>query len=394
MTPYRVVAEIDPLLHNNGQIDHEATYARSKAIANDLAAWIRDTDETVVLGKEFDWDVLGEVLEVPTNQLINPDDNDSDTKTVSVIELYQGSYYARALGVDPIVNGELMDIGEIHSTALPFSIAVSYEEDGITRIITSDCLSYFKIFWTDVITGEQIEDQTFEEAVSTMFLDMKNDLSNITWNALEALHYHYTQFMDKNVGPSWDTAGDVISDITKLENQSPYVHFTYYKSDGTDFTAEEVNSLAAGIVEAMGTFGNHEAELEEQLSDGSAWRSSRPAPIVMPGDNNVIEASSPLYEKMALSDDRLDHANALPYEISLVAINGGSELLVSYLDPNFMLAMMYEFSEEEFAMIEELQIGDTILGDLEAMVSYGLETNSIGLSEPAQVYYDMIRIDE
>ena len=387
LTPYRVVAEIEPILHTSGEVDYEATYAKSKAIAAGLASWIQTTDETVVLGKEYDYQVIGDVLEVPSTQPINPYDKDSDNKTVSLIEVYQDNYYGRALGTLPIVNEELMEIGEIHAPALPFSIAVSFEEDDMIRIITTDCLSYFKLFWTDVITGEQIEDQTFEEAVSTMFLDMKNDLSNITWNALEALHYHYVQYRDKNVGPSWDTAGDVISDITQLENQSPYLHYTYTKLDGTSFSAEEVKALATAV--------NNTLADNDDLGLSASWNAVRPAPIYLPDDNYVIEAGSPEYDRLVLSDTRLDHANALTNEIAVVAINDGRELLVSYLDPNFMLAMMYEFSPEEEALIVENQVGNSMVSDLQAIIDDAMQHSiNIAVSEPTQVFYDMIRLDE
>lgn len=377
--PYRLVAELEPVLSSGGDVDYEKTYARAKEVATDLAAWIRDTDETEALGKEFDWQIIGDMQEVPSLAPIDPTGKLEGNQTVSVMEAYQDNYYGRALGTEPIVNGELMELGEIHGPALPFSIAVSVTDEGMIQVITSECLSYFKIFWTDVLTGEQIEDQAFEEAVSTMFLDMRNDLSNIVWNALEANQDHYIQYQDSYTGPSWETAGDIIADITQLDNMSPYIHYTYSKADGTDFTAEEVNSLAASVVDAFGT-------------DSSAtWYSGRTAPMVFPGDNNVIQARSNDYETMLISDNRLDHANATPEQIALVAINGGADVQVTYLDPNFMLSMMYKFSDQEAEAIADSGVGDQMQAEMEAIVNAGLEGK--GLSAPTQVYYDMIRLD-
>ena len=92
---------------------------------------------------------------------------------------------------------------------------------------------------------------------------------------------------------------------------------------------------------------------------------------------------------MAMSTG-LSHVNALPCEITVKIIDGGKQLVVSYLDPDFMLKSMFaDISDEDkakFGAIPEL-----IMTDLQNIVKAALEINSgIKMNEGVQISYKMM----
>jgi len=188
-----------------------------------------------------------------------------------------------------------------------------------------------------------------------------------------------------------------------------YVHFVYRKLERDDgeetFSPAELATIAATVTETLTyegqegvTVGVHEEELENILStydDGvkvksSSWQAARAIPLKMPGDNWVVEPCSPTYAKEAIGTTRLDHAPALPCEIAFRLINNGTELLVSYLDPNFMFGVMFgDMSDEEIAAFGDIPA--VVLDDLQKIVSYSFENDlDIALDAGEQVYYDML----
>jgi uncharacterized protein (DUF302 family) len=109
----------------------------------------------------------------------------------------------------------------------------------------------------------------------------------------------------------------------------------------------------------------------------------------------VIEACSPKYAKMAMSTG-LHHVTALPCEITVQIINqdgiGGAEtLVVSYLDPHFMLnALFADITDEE--KLAFASIPGAIMDDLQKIVRAALEANlgSIALNPGVQISYNML----
>jgi hypothetical protein len=122
--------------------------------------------------------------------------------------------------------------------------------------------------------------------------------------------------------------------------------------------------------------------LDSILSPGSSWRSARATPMTLPGNNHVIEACSPKYAKLAMSTG-LHHVTALPCEITVQIVdqdgNGSTEtLVISYLDPHFMLnALFADITEEE--KLAFAPIPGNIMNDLQKIVRAALEVN-LGLS--------------
>ena len=196
-------------------------------------------------------------------------------------------------------------------------------------------------------------------------------------------------------------------------NKSPYKHVAYKKYEENEnevaFNTRESRGVAEAIIHYMSVHGAkhpdnlpafpaagfHEPELESILSVGSKWRSARHDPLGLPGKpskNWVIEACSPTYAKMAMGTG-MHHATALPCEISVQIVdrdgNGSTEsLVISYLDPNFMLGALFaDMSDDEKEALGD--IPGIILNDLENIVKYALDKSGINSANGEQFYYTM-----
>ncbi len=186
--------------------------------------------------------------------------------------------------------------------------------------------------------------------------------------------------------------------------QSPYKHVGYTKFDGAAFTATDSTAVTQAIINTMSingtaTEGTHPTlvngvTLDSILSPGSSWRSARATPLTLPGNNHVIEACSPKYAKLAMGTG-LHHVTALPCEITVQIIdkdgNGSLEtLVISYLDPHFMLnAMFSDITDAE--KLAFAAVPGAIMDDLQKVVAAALSVNSgMVLNPGVQISYKML----
>ncbi|NOQ90482.1 MAG: DUF302 domain-containing protein, partial [Gammaproteobacteria bacterium] len=214
--------------------------------------------------------------------------------------------------------------------------------------------------------------------------------------------------MDKAMGPKYTSMDQVLAAVDESPENSPFLHIAYTKSDNSEFTPWESKAVAQTIINTMtketddntgyhSTVINEDGDhLESILSTGSSWRSGRLTPITIPGKNHVIEACSPKYAKMAMGTGA-HHVTALPCEITVQTIDrdgdGAKEsLVISYLDPHFMLGALFADVE----LTEELQDKFTaaavnIKADLQKVVAAALDVNSgLDLNGGVQISYDML----
>ena len=193
--------------------------------------------------------------------------------------------------------------------------------------------------------------------------------------------------------------------------ESPYKHVGYTRVDGGVFLSnDEVDHakiVTQAIIDTMSIHGDPDQgthptvindknghTLDSILSPGSSWRSARPLPLPLPGKNYVIEACSPKYAKMAMSTG-LHHVTALPCEITVQVIDrtgdGHTEtLVVSYLDPHFMLGALFaDISEEEADGFAD--IPGNIMDDLQKIVAAALDNSGLVLNRKRiNIHYDML----
>ena len=402
-SPFVRVAAVDAVLNEDGTVNEWASYVKGQAIGSAIAAYITLTDEALILGFPSDWVVAGDtVLNVPSKQQVSKPDGTKTVKKIQVIEICNKAYAKKALGAAPILADDpdsAIPNGFIHAPALPCEISVHLEGDKI-HVYMLNAEAIFTLFFTDVVTSDLMLDPEFREQMELLTGAVKSEMRAMIYAALAANGTAFSE-TDDMAGPVYKNIGDAVSTVAHTVNQSPYVHFAYSKVNGDTFSPAELAAIAATVTATLTyegqdgvTAGVHEEELENILSTyngkSSSWRAARAIPLGMPDGSKVVEPCSPTYAKEAIGTSRLDHAPALPCEIAFKLINGGTELLVSYLDPNFMFGVMFsDMSDEEIAAFGDIPA--VVLDDLQKIVTYSFENDlGIALTGGEQVYYDML----
>ena len=437
-TPVSRIASMS-IVRDNGKIDYKASYAKARAASVALATYVANLKESDQLGADviagIDWKLGGTskhcidtrdctaheideaVLRIPSPEPIDPTDpayladgtvTKANTKKANVLDFCNGKYAALAMGVDPITGsaddgtGKYIVNGYSHAPALPCEISIWFDDNNI-YVDMLDPSAIFTLFFSDVFISEEMQDADFAAALNAMPPQVKSEIKAIIYAALTEFDPDL-QMMDQKIGPVYKRLDDIFSVVDSSTYKSPYLHMSYTKVDGGIFTETESKAVAQTIIDTLSTDGasagvhptvigvdenGEDLILDDILSTGSSWRSARLAPISIPGKNHIIEACSPKYAKMAMSTG-LSHVNALPCEITVKIIDGGNKLVVSYLDPDFMLKSMFaDITDEEKAGFGE--IPGFIMTDLQAIVKAALEVNSgIEMNEGVRISYQML----
>jgi uncharacterized protein (DUF302 family) len=431
VTPYNRVAKLKIVRNTYGEIDYAATYAKGKAAAAYLADYVARNVDSDVLGastiKGGDW-VLGgtskncrknptlseeeggctddeishAILQIPSPEPINPNDPDgfkedgtptpANTKKASVLDFCNEHYAKQALGVAPIIGDKKVVNGYSHTPALPCEVSI-WNDDKHIYVDMLDPNAIFSLFFTDVLFSDDMQDPDFAEALSDLPPQVKSEIRAIILHAMNEFDAE-TKVMDKQLGPQFRSMDEVVGAVASSPEGSPYKHVGYTRTNGKAFTLDDSKAVTQAIINTMSIHGAKDADgndiagihpteidkkgntLDSILSPKSSWRSARPTPLTLPGYNHVIEACSPKYAKMAMSTG-LHHVTALPCEITVQIIdrdgNGSKEsLVVSYLDPHFMLGALFaDISEEDQRAFAD--IPGNIMADLQKVVAAALE---------------------
>lgn len=428
VTPYNRVARLKVVRDANGQVDYAATYAKGKAAAVHLARYVALNHDATVLGdaviKGEDW-VLGgtslacrktqtctdeeishAILQIPSPEPIDPNlpMSPSNTKKASVLDFCNEHYAKQALGVSPIVGDKKVVNGYSHTPALPCEVSI-WNDDKNIYVDMLDPNAIFSLFFTDVLFSAEMQDPAFAEAITDLPPQVKSEIQAIILHAMNEFDAK-TKVVDKQMGPEYKSMDEVIQVVASSPYGSPYLHVGYTKSDGSAFTDADSTAVTQAIINTMSIHGSADEgvhptvidgdgnTLDSILSPGSSWRSARPTPLTLPGKNHVIEACSPKYAKMAMSTG-LHHVTALPCEITVQIIdrdsNGSKEtLVVSYLDPHFMLnALFADISEAD--KLAFASIPGNIMDDLQKVVAAALDVNSgMSLNPGERIVYNML----
>lgn len=429
MTPFTRVAKL-PVVKVKGVIDYKATYDKSRAASVAIATYVARYKEADMLGSDviqgIDWKLGGtsaecletrvcsdeeidhNVLAIPSPDPIDPTDaafmadgtvTKANTKKGNVIEFCNKKYASMAMGVEPIIDTRVVVNGYAHAPALPCEVSV-WNDDKHIYVDMLDPSAIFTLFFSDVLFSEDMQDPAFAEALYAMPPQVKAEIVAIIYAALQEFD-PAVKVMDQKIGPDYHSIEDIVEVVDASPLDSPYLHMVYSKQDGGIFTEAESKQVAQTIIDTMSIHGNADAgthptvinaegdKLDSILSAKSIWRSARIEPITIPGKNHIIEACSPKYAKMAMGTG-LHHVNALPCEITVKLIDNGNSLLISYLDPAFMLnAMFADISDEDKEKFGE--IPDLINTDLQAIVKAALDVNlGIALNEPTRKIINML----
>jgi uncharacterized protein (DUF302 family) len=435
-TPVSRIAQMN-VVRDHGRIDYVASYAKARAASVALATYVARLKEADQLGLDviagIDWKLGGTskgcidtrnctdheiddaVLMIPSPEPIDPNDaayvadgtvTKANTKKANVLDFCNGKYAALAMGVDPITGnaddgtGKYIVNGYSHAPALPCEVSIWLDDNKI-YVDMLDPSAIFTLFFSDVLISEEMQDKDFADALNAMPPQVKSEIKAIIYAALLEFDPEM-KIMDKKIGPVYGSMDDIINVVDSSTYDSPYLHMSYTKVDGGVFTEAESKAVAQTIINTLSKEAEGEVPgvhptiineagdtLDSILSPKSSWRSARIAPISIPGKNHIIEACSPKYAKMAMSTG-LSHVNALPCEITVKIIDGGNKLVVSYLDPDFMLKSMFaDISEEDKAAFGD--IPGFIMQDLQNVVKYALKVNSgIELNAGVRISYKMI----
>ncbi|MCW9005815.1 MAG: DUF302 domain-containing protein [Gammaproteobacteria bacterium] len=427
MTPFSRVAKI-PVVRVRGEVDHKATYAKARAASVAIATYVARIKEADTLGsdviKGIDWKLGGtsaecletrvctddeinhNVLAIPSPDPIDPYDatyletgvvTPANTKKGNVVEFCNKKYASMAMGVDTIIGDKKIANGYAHAPALPCEVSV-WNDDQHIYVDMLDPSAIFTLFFSDTLFSADMQDPDFAEALYAMPPQVKAEIVAIIHAALSEFDSN-TKAMDQKVGPVYDSIEDIIAAVDASPLDSPYLHMVYTKVDGGLFTDAESKLVAQTIINTMSIHGNADAgshptvinadgdTLDSILSPKSSWRSARIAPITIPGKNHIIEACSPKYAKMAMGTG-LERVNALPCEITVKTM--GDKLVISYLDPYFMLGAMFaDISDED--KVKFAAIPGLINADLQAVVKAALDVNlGIALNEPTRKIINML----
>ncbi len=433
-TPVSRIAKMN-VVRVQGKIDYKASYAKARAASVAVATYVARLKEADQLGSDvivgIDWKLGGTsktcidtrsctdheideaVLMIPSPEPIDPTDaayladgtvTKANTKKANVLDFCNGKYASQAMGVTPITgsaddgSGKYIVNGYSHAPALPCEVSIWFDDNKI-YVDMLDPTAIFTLFFSDVLISEEMKDEDFAEALNAMPPQVKSEIKAIIYAALSEFDPDM-EIMDKKIGPMYRNLDEIFSVVDSSTYDSPYLHMSYTKVDGGVFTETESKAVAQTIIDTLSTDedapGVHPTVINEAgdtldsiLSPKSSWRSARIAPISIPGKNHIIEACSPKYAKMAMGTG-LSHVNALPCEITVKIIDGGNKLVVSYLDPDFMLKSMFaDISDEDKAAFGE--IPGIIMTDLQIIVKAALEINSgIAMNEGVRISYDMM----
>ncbi|MBB1075102.1 DUF302 domain-containing protein [Rhodoferax sp. 4810] len=418
-TPFTQIATV-PAVWTNGQVDAVATNTRAIEVAQAIAEFIAQTDESTLGLAASNWVVGGApegeaandtaaihaaILEIPTPQPIDPNQpvSTTNTKKVHIVEACNQAFASKALGVTPVIGDMIVANGYLHATALPCEIAV-YADAYDIKIEMLNAEAIFSLFFTDVLFGQQMQNPEFAGALQQLPAQVNQELPAIVHHALTAANIGYwPENWSKGPWFKTDSPWDIVHAVLATPYNSPYIHLTYTRANGdaTPFTNDDVANIANLITATLTVNGAtgagvHDAALDALLSTGSSWRAARPTPLSLPGNVKLIEACSPTYAKMAMSTG-LHHATALPCEIAIAKTPDGSQLVVSYLDPHFMFNALFSdafgnMSAEELTAFATLP--GIVLNDLVAIVSYALDVKlpqyGLQLSRPTIAHYDML----
>lgn len=434
-SPFSRVATMSAVQDADGIFDEAATAAKAKAAGQALGFYLATVTEEVedgflggnwILGgyegtPDEPADVAEAILGIPTPVPY--------AQKVNVLDLCNKSYASMALGVAPIVGGDtpldptddkFVVNGYSHTPTLPCEVAIYYDDENI-YVDMLDPSAIFKLFFSDVIFSDEMKDDEFAAAIQAMPVQVKKELKSIIYSALEEFDADLEK-MDERMGPAYESLGDIIRTVQQSPQQSPYKHVAYTKQNNGTFSIAESALVAQTIINTMsihnetvtdpdGTVreaGEHVADLEDELTEFSSWRSARPTALGLPGHkidditskNLVIEACSPFFAKQALSTGA-HHATALPCEITVQIIDndsapGAETLVVSYLDAHFMFSALFsDMSKEEMAAFAE--VPTDVMDDLEAIVEYSLANDLVDgngepivLSPATQIKYNML----
>ncbi|MEJ2500855.1 MAG: DUF302 domain-containing protein [Campylobacterales bacterium] len=350
VTPYQRIAVIP------------GTWDDVASVADQIAQYVVDTDESTELGYPTNWVVAGanpgkgETYELDDLLPIPAVGGKS-----RVIEFCNSAYAKMAMGT-----------GRFHGSALPCEVSVHSDGENI-YIDMLDADAIFSIFFTDIADPEG----SLEQVAS-------NVKAEIRGMVLASIADKSPAESTLQMGPVFDADG-----MEAVSFTSPYIVYKYKRTDDGTFVPGDDATLASEIIAKLGTATATADTYVPGLSSGSAWRSGRPEPLPIPGVQ-VVEACSPKYATKATKLGS-EYITALPCEITAYideTDESNKTMAISFLNPNFMFGTMFKGAvEQAYAdgtitkeeVVEYSTLAEVVFGDLRLIVDSAVQDSSLGL---------------
>jgi uncharacterized protein (DUF302 family) len=411
-SPYERVAIFPTVKDAEGNLDHNATYAKVAELANTFAKYVANTNEPVADSATFkgaNWIVAGyestdvatdinlahHILGIPTKKPINPNyaSSAANTKKVKVVEVCNSTYASKALGVVNVggATGAKVQKGIYHTTALPCEVTIYNDENGIyVDMLNPETI--FTLFFTEVFGSAEMSNEAFRTDMMALPTQVKDEIFAMIYNAFDGTHETYSKTSIK-MGTIYSAMSKAVATTdTASGGKKPYMHYSYEGNSTTGYTYIDAKNIAAKIISVMTSdadgvnVGIQESALKTTLPSTIAgvnpsWRSGRLEPLKVPGGSWIVEACSPTYAKEALTTGEY-HTPALPCEIAVfVNPENNTTIDISFLNPEFMFGAMFADGMEKMTN-QEIAAFDTIInninGDLKKIVDYAMEHNVTG----------------
>jgi uncharacterized protein (DUF302 family) len=339
-----------------------------QSIALKISDYVVYTDEAKKLGFPSNWAIAGanpkegETYDRDDDLIPIPVDTGDGVYKSRVIEFCNGAYARKALAS-----------GQHYGSALPCEVSVHSDGKNV-YVDMLDSKAIFTIFFPNNSNQESL--QTMGKAINAEIRTM----------ILSALVEDSVTKSTEPLGPQFTQ-----NELDSIEDGSIYQVSKYQSSIGSTFSDADARRLSERIIANL---GNKIATADTNvvgLSEGSSWRSARPAPIAVT-NIYVTEACSPTYAEMATKLGA-EYITALPCEATIYlddADSSGKTISISILNPHFMFETMFKgavakalkdkkISKDEAKKYETL--ATTVLNDLNRIVDASIVDSGLSLKK-------------
>jgi len=338
------------------------------SIALKISDYVVYTDEVKKLGFPSNWAIAGanpkegETYDRDDDLIPIPVNTGDGVYKSRVIEFCNGFYARKALAS-----------GQHYGSALPCEVSVHSDGKNV-YVDMLDSKAIFTLFFPDA---------TNQESLQTMGESINAEIRTIIFSALVG---DSVSKSTEKLGPKFTQ-----SELDSIQDGSIYQVSKYQSTIGSTFSDADARILSETIIANLGNKVATADTNVPNLSEGSSWRSARPAPIAVT-NIFVTEACSPTYAEMATKLGA-EYITALPCEATVYlddADSSGKTISISILNPHFMFETMFKgavakalkdkkITKDEAKEYETL--ASTVLNDLNRIVDASIVDSGLSLKK-------------
>ena len=207
-------------------------------------------------------------------------------KKVNTVEMCSPPFAKRARGSLPVVaeddSSKKVD-GYIHAAALPCEVAVHVDGVGYVDADMLSSEAIFTLFLTDVLFGEQMEDDGFAEAIQALPAQVNREIRTILLSPLAAAAVGYAQVAPPfALGPAYRSLRQVAEVVADTPYASPYLQLAYRLKDGSDDDDDEAFAELAFTNTDAKTVAEPIIATPRRVAFSLSWAGLRPSGCCAP----------------------------------------------------------------------------------------------------------------